>query len=191
MKTEPKPVAQAPKRTEPAAPVASTKAPAATSAPAPKETATTAPVQTASPAQTTATPAAGGKTAGNVGSLKSAPSSHYTLQLSSSSNYDNLNGWAKKENLKNYVVYETTRNGQPWYVLVSGVYASKEEAKKSGIYIASRCSGQKPVGETAASGTGRSEVIKVISRNGLSLRELPEALDAVGAFSTAGEGVIS
>ena len=131
VKTEPKSVAQTPKRTEPAAPVASTKAPAATSAPAPKETATTAPVQTASPAQTTATPAAGGKTAGNVGSLKSAPSSHYTLQLSSSSNYDNLNGWAKKENLKNYVVYETTRNGQPWYVLVSGVYASKEEAKKA------------------------------------------------------------
>ncbi|HAW3664524.1 TPA: cell division protein DamX [Escherichia coli] len=110
VKTEPKPVAQTPKRTEPAAPVASTKAPAATSTPA---------------------PAAGGKTAGNVGSLKSAPSSHYTLQLSSSSNYDNLNGWAKKENLKNYVVYETTRNGQPWYVLVSGVYASKEEAKKA------------------------------------------------------------
>lgn len=136
VKTEPKPVAQTPKRTEPAAPVASTKAPAATSTQAttpaaPKETATTAPVQTASPAQTTATPAAGAKTAGNVGSLKSAPSSHYTLQLSSSSNYDNLNGWAKKENLKNYVVYETTRNGQPWYVLVSGVYASKEEAKKA------------------------------------------------------------
>ncbi|EFY7615507.1 cell division protein DamX [Shigella sonnei] len=131
VKTEPKPVAQTPKRTEPAAPVASTKAPTATSTPAPKETATTAPVQTASPAQTTATPAAGGKTAGNVGSLKSAPSSHYTLQLSSSSNYDNLNGWAKKENLKNYVVYETARNGQPWYVLVSGVYASKEEAKKA------------------------------------------------------------
>lgn len=131
VKTEPKPVAQTPKRTEPAAPVASTKAPAATSTPAPKETATTAPVQTASPAQTTATPAAGAKTAGNVGSLKSALSSHYTLQLSSSSNYDNLNGWAKKENLKNYVVYETTRNGQPWYVLVSGVYASKEEAKKA------------------------------------------------------------
>lgn len=36
VKTEPKPVAQTPKRTEPAAPVASTKAPAATSTPAPK-----------------------------------------------------------------------------------------------------------------------------------------------------------
>ncbi len=135
VKTEQKPVVQQPKRTEPAAPVASSKAPAVTSTPsatpAPKATASTEPAQTASPAQTTATPVAGAKSAGNVGSLKSAPSSHYTLQLSSSSNYDNLNGWAKKENLKNYVVYETTRNGQPWYVLVSGVYASKEEAKKA------------------------------------------------------------
>ena len=85
---------------------------------------------------------------------------------------------------------KTTRNGQPWYVPVSGVYASKEEAKKRYLHC-QQMSGPKPVGETAASGTGRSEVIKVISRNGLSLRELPEALDAVGAFSTAGEGVIS
>ena len=127
----PKPAAQ-PKRTEPAAPTATT---------TPKATVSTAPAQTAAPAQTpapaqiapaaTAGSASGAKSAGNVGSLKSAPSSHYTLQLSSSSNYDNLNGWAKKENLKNYVVYQTTRNGQPWYVLVSGVYASKEDAKRA------------------------------------------------------------
>ncbi|HAT2783492.1 cell division protein DamX [Citrobacter koseri] len=132
---EPKPTTQ-PKRSEPAAPVATTKAPA-TFAPAattaPKATASTAPAQTAAPAQTTAAAgsAAGTKSTGNVGSLKSAPSSHYTLQLSSSSNYDNLNGWAKKENLKNYVVYQTTRNGQPWYVLVTGVYASKDDAKRA------------------------------------------------------------
>ena len=104
---------------------ATTTAPTATSAPA-----ATAPTATA-PAATATTSAAAGKTAGNVGSLKSAPSSNYTLQLSSSSNYDNLNGWAKKTNLKNYVVYQTTRNGQPWYVLVSGVYASKDEAKRA------------------------------------------------------------
>ncbi|EAA9164181.1 cell division protein DamX [Salmonella enterica] len=120
-----KPVAPV-KRTEPAAPKATT-----TTA-APTATASTAPVQTAKPAQASTTPVAGGgKSAGNVGALKSAPSSHYTLQLSSSSNYDNLNGWAKKENLKNYVVYETTRNGQPWYVLVTGMYASKEDAKRA------------------------------------------------------------
>ena len=38
---------------------------------------------------------------------------------------------AKKEKLDRYVVYETSRNGQPWYVLVSGIYASKEEAKRA------------------------------------------------------------
>ena len=32
---------------------------------------------------------------------------------------------------ENYVVYQTTRNGQPWYVLVSGIYASKDEAKRA------------------------------------------------------------
>ncbi|EGE9302911.1 cell division protein DamX [Salmonella enterica subsp. enterica serovar Typhimurium] len=124
-----KPVAPV-KRTEPAAPAATPK-PTTTTA-APTATASAAPVQTAKPAQASTTPVAGGgKSAGNVGALKSAPSSHYTLQLSSSSNYDNLNGWAKKENLKNYVVYETTRNGQPWYVLVTGMYASKEDAKRA------------------------------------------------------------
>ena len=135
--TEPKPVAQA--KPTATAPTTTTKAPVVTATPKataePKAT-TTAPAQTATPAPTatatTTTPVAGGaKSAGNVGALKSAPSSHYTLQLSSSSNYDNLNGWAKKENLKNYVVYQTTRNGQPWYVLVTGVYASKEDAKRA------------------------------------------------------------
>ncbi|EBG6811541.1 cell division protein DamX [Salmonella enterica subsp. enterica] len=124
-----KPVAPV-KRTEPAAPTATPKATTTTAAPT--AAASAAPVQTAKPAQASTTPVAGGgKSAGNVGALKSAPSSHYTLQLSSSSNYDNLNGWAKKENLKNYVVYETTRNGQPWYVLVTGMYASKEDAKRA------------------------------------------------------------
>ncbi|CDG09527.1 cell division protein DamX [Salmonella enterica] len=124
-----KPVAPV-KRTEPAAPAATPKATTTTAAPT--ATASAAPVQTAKPAQASTTPVAGGgKSAGNVGALKSAPSSHYTLQLSSSSNYDNLNGWAKKENLKNYVVYETTRNGQTWYVLVTGMYASKEDAKRA------------------------------------------------------------
>ncbi len=145
--TEPKPVAQ-PKRTETAA-TAPVKAPTATTVQQPKATApsaiasapaqqpkTTAPASTpavtaTAPAQTAPAASTGTKSSGNVGSLKSAPSSHYTLQLSSSSNYDNLNGWAKKENLKNYVVYQTTRNGQPWYVLVSGVYASKDDAKRA------------------------------------------------------------
>ena len=127
---EPKAATQ-PKRSETVI-SAPAKAPAAT-ATTPKATATPAPTATAS-APAAAAPAATastGKTTGNVGSLKAASSSNYTLQLSSSSSYDNLNSWAKKSNLKNFVVYETTRNGQPWYVLVSGVYASKDEAKRA------------------------------------------------------------
>lgn len=160
--TEPKPVAQA--KPTATAPTTTTKAPVVTAAPKataePKATATTTPAQTATPAPTaTATPVAGGaKSTGNVGALKSAPSGHYTLQLSSSSNYDNLNGWAKKENLKNYVVYQTTRNGQPWYVLVTGVYASKEDAKRAVSTLPADIQAKKSVGKTAAPCSGRFEV---------------------------------
>ncbi|QOV78676.1 cell division protein DamX [Enterobacter asburiae] len=127
---EVKAVPAQPKHTETAAVSEPAKAPVTQTAP--KATATTAaPAATAPAATATASSSAAGKTAGNVGSMKSAPSSNYTLQLSSSSNYDNLNGWAKKSNLKDYVVYQTTRNGQPWYVLVSGVYSSKDEAKRA------------------------------------------------------------
>ncbi|MBG0549047.1 cell division protein DamX [Enterobacter hormaechei] len=137
--TKPQTVAKAPETKAPAQtkPAVSqpVKAPTPAATAAPKATATTtAPAATAAPAATptaSASSTAAGKTTGNVGSLKSASSSNYTLQLSSSPNYDNLNAWAKKSNLKNYVVYQTTRNGQPWYVLVSGVYASKDEAKRA------------------------------------------------------------
>ncbi|MDW2744018.1 cell division protein DamX [Atlantibacter subterraneus] len=127
--TETKPTATV-KQTAPAANSGSASAPVK----APTATATAPKATTSAPAATataSAPAASAGASSGNVGSLKSAPSSHYTLQLSSSSNYNNLNAWAKKESLKNYVVYQTTRNGQPWYVLVSGVYASKEDAKRA------------------------------------------------------------
>ncbi len=139
--TKPQTVAKAPETKAPAQtkPAVSqpVKAPTPAATTAPKATATTAAPAATTPAATTPaapaakTGAASGKTTGNVGSLQSASSSNYTLQLSSSSYYDNLNAWAKKSNLKNYVVYQTTRNGQPWYVLVSGIYASKDEAKRA------------------------------------------------------------
>ncbi|KLF53676.1 cell division protein DamX [Klebsiella aerogenes] len=135
--SKPQATAKAPVETKPkhveSAPAATASKPVATAQT--KPAATTAPTATAPAATTSApaatVPAAGSKTAGDVGSMKSAPSGNYTLQLSSSSNYNNLNNWAKKEKLEKYVVYETTRNGQPWYVLVSGIYASKDEAKRA------------------------------------------------------------
>ena len=143
-KPQPKPqaVAKAPVETKPVQPKhvesAATTAPAKTTVAESKPVATAqskpaapATTTTAAPAATAAAAAKSVKTAGDVSSMKSAPSGNYTLQLSSSSNYENLNNWAKKEKLDRYVVYETSRNGQPWYVLVSGIYASKEEAKRA------------------------------------------------------------
>ncbi|EKN3345819.1 SPOR domain-containing protein [Yersinia ruckeri] len=67
----------------------------------------------------------------NNGSLTSVPGSHFTLQLSSASRSDTLNAYAKQQKLTNYQVYETKRDGKPWYVLVSGNYASSAEAKRA------------------------------------------------------------
>jgi len=116
-RTEPTPAAAAPAKT---APVQS--APAA-QAPVAKAPVAQAP---AKPAASAASPAQG-----NTQAIKNASAGSYTLQLNASSNSANLNAWAKKENLQNYVVYQTSRNGQPWYVMVSGIYATKAEAERA------------------------------------------------------------
>lgn len=64
-----------------------------------------------------------------TGDLLSAPASNYTLQLSSASRSDSLQTFAKINRLKNYKIYKTLRNGQPWYVLIYGNYCSVSEAK--------------------------------------------------------------
>lgn len=61
----------------------------------------------------------------------SSAGGNYTLQLSGASRADTLNAWAKQQSLSNYHVYKTTRNGQDWFVLVSGSYATPAEAKRA------------------------------------------------------------
>ncbi|MTD37301.1 cell division protein DamX [Erwinia sp. CPCC 100877] len=123
------PHASAPKSTTSTTKATSEPAKSATAQPAQKAVTASQPRQSSAP---TITAAATSKVlSGNGSALQTAPSGHYTLQLSSSSNYNNLNDWAKKEKLQDYVVYQTVRNGKPWYVLVKGVYASKEAAKSA------------------------------------------------------------
>lgn len=98
---------------------------------------TTKPATSSKPSATTTTvytPPSSGKSgvvSGSAGSLKTAPGSHYTLQLSSASRSDTLNAFARQQNLQHFMVYETKRDGKPWYVLVSGNYASSAEAKRA------------------------------------------------------------
>ncbi|QXG54929.1 SPOR domain-containing protein [Pantoea jilinensis] len=68
---------------------------------------------------------------GSSSASKSVPGGSYTLQLSGASKAESLNAWAKQQNLSGYHVYKTTRNGQPWYVLVNGSYATPADAKRA------------------------------------------------------------
>lgn len=128
----------------------------ATATPQPQKTAaakpaaTTKPAASAKPSATTTTvytPPASGKSgvvSGSAGSLKTAPGSHYTLQLSSASRSDTLNAFAKQQNLPHFMVYETKRDGKPWYVLVSGNYASSAEAKRAIATLPAEVQAKKP-----------------------------------------------
>lgn len=115
-----------------------------------KPAATTKPATSAKSSATTTTvytPPASGKSGvvtGSAGSLKTAPGSHYTLQLSSASRSDTLNAFAKKQNLPHYMVYETKRDGKPWFVLVSGNYASSAEAKRAIATLPAEVQAKKP-----------------------------------------------
>ncbi|PVZ84639.1 SPOR domain-containing protein [Serratia sp. S1B] len=134
-------------------PVATTPKPVATAKP---ETSTTKPGAAAKPATTATTvyipPAVSNGSAvsssstgsSSTGSVKSAPGSYYTLQLSGASRSDTLNAFAKQQNLQHFTVYETKRDGKPWYVLVAGNYASSEEAKRAIATLPAEVQAKKP-----------------------------------------------
>ena len=121
----------APAASRPAAPRAS--APShATREPAHKSATAARPAASESRTHTTpARPATSGTASGSSAASGRQPTGNYTLQLSGASRAESLNAWAKKQNLSGYHVYKTTRNGQPWYVLVSGSYATSAEAKRA------------------------------------------------------------
>ncbi|CAI2005617.1 Uncharacterized protein conserved in bacteria [Serratia fonticola] len=111
----------------------------------PAATKPTASVKPSATTTTVYTPPAKGKSGVVSGSsLKTAPGSHYTLQLSSASRSDTLNAFAKQQNLPHFMVYETKRDGKPWYVLVSGNYASSAEAKRAIATLPAEVQAKKP-----------------------------------------------
>lgn len=78
------------------------------------------------------------------GSIQSAPSGYYTVQISSASQAATLNAYAKKQQLGQYWVYETRRSGKPWYVLVSGVYPTSAQAKSAVAQLPPDIQAKKP-----------------------------------------------
>ncbi|MBZ6384671.1 MULTISPECIES: SPOR domain-containing protein [Pantoea] len=131
--------------------------PHASREPAHKSAAASRPAASESRTHTTpARPALGSTTSGNGAASsssatasssaagKSVPGGNYTLQLSGASRAESLNAWAKKQNLSGYHVYKTTRNGQPWYVLVSGSYATSADARRAVASLPAEVRAQNP-----------------------------------------------
>ncbi|RJT42154.1 SPOR domain-containing protein [Rahnella woolbedingensis] len=81
---------------------------------------------------------------GSASAIKTAPGAHFTLQLSGASQSNSLNAFAKQQGLKNYLVYQTARDGKPWFVLVSGNYASSAEAKRAISSLPAEVQAKKP-----------------------------------------------
>ncbi len=63
------------------------------------------------------------------GSLADQPAEMLAVQVVASSSMDQLNDFATQNNLSGDWVAETTVDGKVWFVLMSGVYATKSEAE--------------------------------------------------------------
>jgi DamX protein len=77
-------------------------------------------------------------------SLASLPAGNVTLQLSGASQSNSLEAFAKKQNLNNYWIYETRRDGKPWFVLIYGSYANVQEANKAVATLPADVQAKKP-----------------------------------------------
>ncbi|CAM3745464.1 SPOR domain-containing protein [Xenorhabdus thuongxuanensis] len=78
------------------------------------------------------------------GDLLKASANQFTLQLSSAGRSDTLTAFAKKNNLSNYKVYETKRDGKTWFILIHGNYSSVSDAKRAISSLPAEVQAKKP-----------------------------------------------
>lgn len=76
--------------------------------------------------------------------IPSAKKKQFTLQINAASQAKKLHAYAKEKKIKKYHVYETQRNGQPWFVLLMGNYSSIAQAKKAMVRLPADIKAKKP-----------------------------------------------
>lgn len=72
------------------------------------------------------------------GDIYSQPAGYFAVQVCASRTMKQLSTFAKRHNLSDQWTAQTTVRGETWYVLLEGVYATREEAREA----LSRVSGQ-------------------------------------------------
>ncbi|MDH5484373.1 MAG: SPOR domain-containing protein [Gammaproteobacteria bacterium] len=65
------------------------------------------------------------------GDLLSQPATYFTVQVCASSSMENLQSFARANNLSDQWTAQTSLNGKTWFILLTGVYQTKAEADAS------------------------------------------------------------
>ncbi len=64
--------------------------------------------------------------------LQRQPADHYTLQLLAAQQRDNLQAFIERHNLgENSAIFESRRNGRPWYAVAYGSFADRDAARQA------------------------------------------------------------
>ena len=71
---------------------------------------------------------------GNINEVRAIPDSHFTVQIVSSSSRANITAAAQGLSGR-YWILETRYNNRPWYILLSGDYASRDAAQAAARQI--------------------------------------------------------
>lgn len=82
----------------------------------------------------TASRPTGSAVEGNINEVRAIPDSHFTVQIVSSSSRANITAAAQGLSGR-YWILETRYNNRPWYILLSGDYASRDAAQAAARQI--------------------------------------------------------
>jgi len=71
------------------------------------------------------------------GDISSQDASHFAVQVCASSSMENLAAFAKNNELSDQWTAETSVNGKTWFVLLQGIYTTKDEANAAMVDVES------------------------------------------------------
>ena len=66
-----------------------------------------------------------------AGNLRGQPAEYFAVQVCASRSMKQLNGFAKRHNVSTEWTAQTSVNGETWYVLLEGIYATRGEAAQA------------------------------------------------------------
>ncbi|MDQ1363473.1 MAG: DamX protein [Pseudomonadota bacterium] len=72
--------------------------------------------------------------------LRSQPATSFAVQVCASRSMKQLAGFAKRHNLSDQLTAQTTVKGETWFVLLEGVYATRDEARQAQTRVSGQVS---------------------------------------------------